>query len=178
MLGVMLDIGDKINRELRAKGANIVVTSRSASLTGGVGSLTTAAAGSANYIADRQRSKDQDDLLGPERHRLRALSCRAGWPPAGRRRLVFALPIAHLTASLKSHRHSRRQPRLADRAGPLGRRRPRRMRRRRRRRPPQSLETRQTESPCSANRSTSQASFQPAMRPTTAFSCLSLACRN
>ena len=37
MLGVMLSIGDKVNRELRAAGANIVVTMRAASLTGGVG---------------------------------------------------------------------------------------------------------------------------------------------
>ncbi|MEP6717296.1 MAG: ABC transporter permease, partial [Terriglobia bacterium] len=34
MLGVMLSIGDKVNRELRAVGANIVVTSRAASVTG------------------------------------------------------------------------------------------------------------------------------------------------
>lgn len=52
MLGVMLDIGDKINRELRSVGANIVVTSRAASLTGGFGSVTTTAAGAANYIAE------------------------------------------------------------------------------------------------------------------------------
>jgi putative ABC transport system permease protein len=49
MLGVMLDIGDKINRELRSAGANIVVTSRAASVSGGVGSLTSGAAG---YIAE------------------------------------------------------------------------------------------------------------------------------
>lgn len=49
MLGVMLDIGDKINRELRSAGANIVVTSRAASLTGGVGAITTGVAG---YIAE------------------------------------------------------------------------------------------------------------------------------
>jgi putative ABC transport system permease protein len=54
MLGVMLDIGDKINRELRSEGANIVVTAKAASLTGGVGSVTTAAAGMANYIPESQ----------------------------------------------------------------------------------------------------------------------------
>jgi putative ABC transport system permease protein len=52
MLGVMLDIGDKINRELRTEGANIVVTSKTAALTGGVGSLTTAASGAATYIPE------------------------------------------------------------------------------------------------------------------------------
>jgi len=52
MLGVMLSIGDKVNRELRQAGANIVVTARAASLTGGVGGVTTTAAGSANYIAE------------------------------------------------------------------------------------------------------------------------------
>jgi putative ABC transport system permease protein len=51
MLGVMLDIGDRINQELRAEGANIVVTARAASLTGGIGSLTTHAASRADYIA-------------------------------------------------------------------------------------------------------------------------------
>jgi putative ABC transport system permease protein len=50
MLGVMLDIGDRINQELRSVGANIVVTSRAASLTGGIGSLTTHAASQADYI--------------------------------------------------------------------------------------------------------------------------------
>ena len=51
MLGVMLSIGDKINRELRAVGANIVVTPRAASVTGGIGGVSTSAAGE-NYIAD------------------------------------------------------------------------------------------------------------------------------
>ena len=54
MLGVMLDIGDKINRELRSDGANIVVTSRAASLTGGVGSIAAGAAGAANYIPESE----------------------------------------------------------------------------------------------------------------------------
>ena len=49
MLGVMLDIGDKVNRELRAVGANIVVTPRSAAVTGGVGNITASAAG---FIAE------------------------------------------------------------------------------------------------------------------------------
>src|SRR5579862_7149585 len=52
MLGVMLSIGDKVNRELRQAGANIVVTARAASVTGGVGGVTTAAAGNASYLAE------------------------------------------------------------------------------------------------------------------------------
>lgn len=52
MLGVELSIGDKINRELRRVGANIAVTSRAASLEGGVGGLTTNAAGAADYIRE------------------------------------------------------------------------------------------------------------------------------
>jgi putative ABC transport system permease protein len=52
MLGVVLSIGDKINVELRAAGANIVVTSRAASLTGGVGGITTAVSGVANDIQE------------------------------------------------------------------------------------------------------------------------------
>jgi putative ABC transport system permease protein len=50
MLGVMLDIGDRINQELRAEGANIVVTAQAASLTGGIGSLSAHATGRAGYI--------------------------------------------------------------------------------------------------------------------------------
>ena len=34
MLGVMVDIGDKINRELRSAGANIVVTAKAATVVG------------------------------------------------------------------------------------------------------------------------------------------------
>jgi putative ABC transport system permease protein len=50
MLGVMLDIGDKINRELRSEGANIAVTPRAASLTGGVGSIAASPVNAASYI--------------------------------------------------------------------------------------------------------------------------------
>jgi putative ABC transport system permease protein len=50
MLGVMLSIGDKINLELRQAGANIVVTSKAAALTGGIGGVTTSVAGAANDI--------------------------------------------------------------------------------------------------------------------------------
>jgi putative ABC transport system permease protein len=64
MLGVMLDIGDKINRELRAEGANIVVTATNASLTGGVGSLTTAAAGASTYIPEASVPKIKSIFWG------------------------------------------------------------------------------------------------------------------
>jgi putative ABC transport system permease protein len=64
MLGVMLDIGDKINRELRAEGANIVVTSKTASLTGGVGSLTSAATGAATYIPESSVPKIKSIFWG------------------------------------------------------------------------------------------------------------------
>ncbi|HVW83654.1 MAG TPA: ABC transporter permease [Bryobacteraceae bacterium] len=64
MLGVMLSIGDKVNRELRQAGANIVVTSRAASLTGGIGNLTTKAAGSANYIAEAEVPKIKSIFWG------------------------------------------------------------------------------------------------------------------
>jgi putative ABC transport system permease protein len=52
MLGVMLSIGDKINVELRQAGANIVVTSKAAALTGGIGGVTTSVAGAANDIQE------------------------------------------------------------------------------------------------------------------------------
>jgi len=52
MLGVKISIGDKINLELREAGANIVVTSKAAALTGGVGGVTTTAAGAANDIQE------------------------------------------------------------------------------------------------------------------------------
>src|SRR5580658_6628050 len=52
MLGVMLDIGDKINSELRSEGANIAVTAQAAAVTGGVGSIAAGAAGAADYIPE------------------------------------------------------------------------------------------------------------------------------
>ena len=57
MLGVMLDVGDKINRELRQAGANIAVTSRAASMTGGVGSIAAGAAGASNFIPESEVPK-------------------------------------------------------------------------------------------------------------------------
>ena len=52
MLGVVLSIGDKVNRELRAAGANLVVTANAATLEGGTGLVTTRTAGRANYLAE------------------------------------------------------------------------------------------------------------------------------
>src|SRR5581483_10773507 len=54
MLGVMLSIGDKVNRELRQVGSNIVVSARAASLTGGVGTETAMAAGGGAYIPEAE----------------------------------------------------------------------------------------------------------------------------
>ena len=54
MLGVMLDIGDKINRELRAAGANIAVTPSASALTGGVGPITAGVTGAANFIPESE----------------------------------------------------------------------------------------------------------------------------
>lgn len=64
MIGVMLSIGDKVNRELRTAGANIVVTKRSAALTGGVGSVTTSAVGSANFIEEAEVPKIKSIFWG------------------------------------------------------------------------------------------------------------------
>ncbi|HKD09541.1 MAG TPA: ABC transporter permease [Bryobacteraceae bacterium] len=52
MLGVMLSIGDKVNRELRQAGSNIVVTPKAASLRGGVGAETATVTGGAAYIRE------------------------------------------------------------------------------------------------------------------------------
>ena len=64
MLGVMLSIGDKINRELRAAGANIVVTAKAAAVTGGIGGVTTAAAGAASYMAEADVPKIKSIFWG------------------------------------------------------------------------------------------------------------------
>src|SRR5215831_21071359 len=52
MLGVMLSIGDKVNRELRQAGSNIVVTPKAAALRGGVGAETATVTGGAAYIRE------------------------------------------------------------------------------------------------------------------------------
>jgi putative ABC transport system permease protein len=57
MLGVMLSIGDKVNRELRQVGSNIAITPRAAAMTGGIGTQTAPVAGGAAYISESQVSK-------------------------------------------------------------------------------------------------------------------------
>jgi putative ABC transport system permease protein len=64
MLGVMLSIGDKVNKELRAAGANIVVTERAAELTGGVGGINARTAGAVDYIADADVPKIKSIFWG------------------------------------------------------------------------------------------------------------------
>ena len=39
MLGAMLDVGDRVNRELRSLGANLLVTPKSASLPVDIGGI-------------------------------------------------------------------------------------------------------------------------------------------
>jgi putative ABC transport system permease protein len=64
MLGVMLSIGDKINRELRTAGANIAVTAKSAALTGGIGAVTTATAGAHSYLDEADAPKIKSIFWG------------------------------------------------------------------------------------------------------------------
>ena len=64
MLGVMLSIGDKMNHELRAAGANILVTAKAAAVTGGVGGTTTAAAGAASFMAEADVPKIKSIFWG------------------------------------------------------------------------------------------------------------------
>ena len=64
MLGVMLSIGDKINRELRTAGANIAVTAKAAAVTGGVGGVTATAAGAASYMAEADVPKIKSIFWG------------------------------------------------------------------------------------------------------------------
>ncbi len=54
MLGVMLDIGDKVNRELRAMGANIMVRPRSSVLPIEIAGVRTVAAGPRDFIPETQ----------------------------------------------------------------------------------------------------------------------------
>ena len=108
MLGVMLSIGDKINLELRQAGANIVVTPQAAALTGGVGGVTTSAAGAASDIQEA----DVPNI----------------------KKIFWALNITGYTPSLTAHDGAshrsgrsicipaRREPNLANHPGRLGRR--------------------------------------------------------
>src|SRR5271163_306064 len=57
MLGVMLDIGDKVNLELRNLGANILVVPSSRTAAVNVGGVTALPAGSNNFIQESQVPK-------------------------------------------------------------------------------------------------------------------------
>ncbi|MDQ2899452.1 MAG: ABC transporter permease [Acidobacteriota bacterium] len=54
MLGVMLDIGDKVNRELRSVGANILVTPKSSALPIEIAGVRMAPAGQPDFIPEAQ----------------------------------------------------------------------------------------------------------------------------
>ena len=64
MLGVMLSIGDKINRELRTAGANITVTAKAAALTGGIGAINTRTAGTHSYLSESDAPKIKSIFWG------------------------------------------------------------------------------------------------------------------
>lgn len=57
MLNVMLDVGDKVNRELKAYGANITVTPRSASVLGEIYGLDTAPGAMGQYLQEEELGK-------------------------------------------------------------------------------------------------------------------------
>ena len=102
MLGVMLSIGDKVNRELRSVGANIVVTQRSAALSGGVGGVTRKAVGTANYIAEADLPKIESIFWHLEYYRHCTVPARAGWRLAGAGCLVFSIRSGPRKASCVS----------------------------------------------------------------------------
>ena len=65
MLGVMLDIGDKVNRELRSVGANIVVTAqRGIGDRRQSGAFRPPPAGSGELHPRSPGAQHQDDFLG------------------------------------------------------------------------------------------------------------------
>lgn len=57
MLNVMLDVGDKVNRELKAYGANITVTPRAASVLRDVYGLETGSGGTGQYLQEADLGK-------------------------------------------------------------------------------------------------------------------------
>ena len=57
MLGVMLDIGDRVNRELRSLGANLIVTPRAHSLPVEIGGISYRPMSSEDYIPEAQLPK-------------------------------------------------------------------------------------------------------------------------
>ena len=54
MLGVMLDIGDRVNRELRSLGANLMVTPKARSLPVEIGGISYRPVSSQDYIPEDQ----------------------------------------------------------------------------------------------------------------------------
>lgn len=57
MLNVMLDVGDKVNRELKAYGANIVVTPRAASVLREIYGLESGSVGAGQYLQENDIGK-------------------------------------------------------------------------------------------------------------------------
>ena len=57
MLGVMLDIGDRVNRELRGLGANLIVTPRAASMPVEIGGISYRPVSREDYIPEDQLPK-------------------------------------------------------------------------------------------------------------------------
>jgi len=57
MLGVMMDVGDKVNQELRAYGANLVVVPRSVSLLGDIYGVEGISGVSGKYLAEDELPK-------------------------------------------------------------------------------------------------------------------------
>jgi len=57
MLNVMLDVGDKVNRELKAYGANIVVTPRAASVLREIYGLENSSVGAGQYLQESDVGK-------------------------------------------------------------------------------------------------------------------------
>jgi putative ABC transport system permease protein len=57
MLGVMLDIGDRVNRELRSLGANLMVTPKARSLPVEIGGISYRPVSSQDYIPENQVQK-------------------------------------------------------------------------------------------------------------------------
>jgi putative ABC transport system permease protein len=57
MLGVMLDIGDRVNRELRSLGANLMVTPKAQSLPVEIGGISYRPVSSQNFIPEDQVQK-------------------------------------------------------------------------------------------------------------------------
>ena len=75
MLGVRLDIGDRVNRELRSLGANLIVTPKGRSLPVEIGGISYRAAGERRFHSRSRGAEDQDHLLASEHHRGGARRC-------------------------------------------------------------------------------------------------------